>query len=124
MEWNMGCGRDRSGGGQHQNFLLEFARFTQVVLPTSGGGVRTPGPPWPATPLSGLWLRRIGGRPGQFDLVPYVVGINVRVCVCVYVCVWMFLLTLPDHDVSTSQSRSVSTRRPHATYATDDMMRS
>jgi len=32
--------------GQHQNFILEFARFTQVVLLTSrGGGVQT------ATPL-------------------------------------------------------------------------
>jgi len=30
----VGVGR---GGGQHLNFLLEFARFTQVVLPTSGG---------------------------------------------------------------------------------------
>jgi len=37
MESNIGCGRGRSRG-QHQNFLLEFARFTQVVLPTSGGG--------------------------------------------------------------------------------------
>ena len=38
-EWNgTECHRGRAGvGGQHQNFLLEFARFTQVVLPTSEG---------------------------------------------------------------------------------------
>jgi len=48
MEWNIGCGRGRSGEGKHQNFLLEFARFTQVVLPTSGGS----GGPDPRTPLA------------------------------------------------------------------------
>ena len=37
-----------SGGGVRENFVVEFAWFTKVVLATSGG-VRTPGPGPPAS---------------------------------------------------------------------------